>query len=100
MDVTIHYIEVIKEEKCEVFVIATKNSDINNEKYRVTIAKNPGCTCKDFQIRVGEDRAFMPCKHLYFIYLRVCGMDNMFIHQPNLTELQCGIVLRAKRAIP
>ena len=31
MDVTIHEIEVIRKEKHEVFVIATKNCDINNE---------------------------------------------------------------------
>ena len=50
MNVTIHEIEVIKKEKHEVFVIDTKNLEIIGEKYRVTIAKNPGSTCKDFQI--------------------------------------------------
>lgn len=102
MDVTIHGVEVIKSEKHEVFILSTKNSEIRGEKYRVTIAKNPGCTCKDFQIRMGEGKGFLACKHMYFVYLRVCGMDinhNMFIHQASLSEVQCGVVLRAKRAI-
>ena len=48
MTATIHEIEVVKKEKHEVFLMETEGSAARGEKYRVTLAKNPLCTCKDF----------------------------------------------------
>lgn len=54
MDVMIHGMKLIKKDKHEVFVSTKKIFDTNNEKYKVTIAKNTlDAHARDsFQIRV------------------------------------------------
>ena len=56
---------------------------MRGEIYNVDIAKKPACSCHDFMDQVTKGKPFLACKHIYYVYLRVFGMDanvNMYIH--------------------
>ena len=94
---------VLKPLKHEVFKIETENSILRGEIYNVDIAKKPACSCRDFMDRVTEGKPFLACKHMYYVYLRVFGMDanvNMYIHQPLLTDANLFQMFGSRRTFP
>ena len=55
--------------------------------YDVHISKKPCCSCQDFVQQMAQGQSYVPCKHIYYILIRVFGMDvnhNMCIHHANL----------------
>lgn len=85
--------------KLEIFQVETEGG----QSYDVQIASHPACTCPDFQKRVMGVKPYLACKHIYFIFLRVMGLDqntNMFIHQPMLSERDLFQALSRERTYP
>lgn len=83
-------ITVITRFEHEVFKIETKNSAQRAEAYDVSISYQPSCTCEDFQWRQRTGKPYLACKHMYYILLRVLGLDmnhNMCIHQPQFEKI-------------
>lgn len=83
-------VKVVRDLAHEVFVLVSLENDPPQE-YEVHISNSPACSCPDFQKRHVQKRSFVACKHMYFVYLRVLGLDqnhSMFIHQPQLSPLQ------------
>lgn len=84
-----HLCDIIKvpSEHKEVYVVESFESSSTGKRYQVTIGIEPKCTCEDFAKNISSGK-YIPCKHLYFVFLKVKGLDvneNMFIHQPVLT---------------
>ena len=79
-----------------------KFSIFTEEKYEVHIKKEPCCSCADFQSRESRNKSFLACKHMYFVYLRVLGLDEhqfMCIHQPTLQDRDLRLILNQERKI-
>ena len=94
--------DVIKHGLHEKFQLSTSSSQVRDEVYEVHISRNPMCTCRDFADRAAQGRPYLACKHIYYIFLRVFGLDvnhNMFIHQPKLTNDDLGRVFNARRTL-
>ncbi|KAJ7560362.1 hypothetical protein O6H91_04G126600 [Diphasiastrum complanatum] len=56
----------------------------------VKICDSLTCTCEDFNSMLAK-RKFTPCKHMYFVYVVVLGLDidnNTCIHQPHLSLIE------------
>ena len=69
--------------------MSNANSELSDDVYEVHIATNPLCTCRDFADRAAQGRPYQAYKHIYFVLLRVFGLDvnhNMFIHQCKLQD--------------
>ena len=61
----------------------------SGQEYFIHIMENPWCTCPDFMGRVTRGKSYLACKHIYFVYLRVLGLnkiEDMEIHQPTLSH--------------
>ena len=61
----------------------------SGEEYFIHIMENPWCTCPDFMGRETRGKSYLACKHIYFVYLRVLGLNktqDMEIHQPTLSQ--------------
>lgn len=70
--------------------------------YDVHIKEDPICTCPDFQRREKDKKSFLACKHLYFVYTRILGLDrnqHMIIHQPVLSERDLVFILNQPRQV-
>ena len=70
----------------EIYIIQSYESNKEGATYQVTIGTEPSCSCVDFSRNLSMKK-YIPCKHMYFVYLHVKGLDvneNMFIHQPTL----------------
>ena len=81
--------DIIKQKQHERFHVSSANSELNDDVYEVHIATNPLCTCRDFADRAAQGRPYQACKHIYFVFLRVFGLDvnhNIFIHQCKLQD--------------
>lgn len=95
--------KVVKESQHEIFEIETESSLQAGLRYDVHININPSCTCPDFQKRLVERKPYTACKHIYFIFLRILGFDqlsNMFIHQATLSEAEVFQALTRGRTYP
>ena len=98
LDATVKGHNVLKPLKHDVFKI-----DIGKKIYNVDIAKKLACSCRDFMDRVTEGKPFFACKHMYYVYLHVCGMDanvNMYVHQQLLTEANLFQMFGSRRTFP
>lgn len=94
--------KVVRTREHEVFEIETSHSRIEGRTYRVTISTNPSCTCPDFMFRSTRDKSFLACKHMYFVYMRIFGLDqnhSMHIHQPMLSKIEVFRVLSRARLL-
>lgn len=70
--------------------------------YDVHITAEPFCTCPDFQKREEKKKSFLACKHMYFVYLRVFGLDqhqHMSMHQPRLQTKDLHFILAQPRLL-
>ena len=79
-----------------VFRILTENT------YEVHIKEEPCCTCLDFQRRQSTEKAFIACKHMYFVYVHILGLqprEHMVIHQPILTTIDLAFLLAQSRKV-
>lgn len=79
-----------------IFRVMTENV------YDVHIKEEPGCTCPDFQKRECAKKSFGACKHMYFVYVHVLGLqpkEHLVIHQPVLTVTDLAFVLAQPRKI-
>lgn len=61
-------------------------------RYLLTIGQFPSCDCPSFkdmsQKSLGKRGAWTYCKHLYYIFINVCGLDpevNIFMHAPSFS---------------
>lgn len=81
---------IIQESFHVVFIVMTQ------ETYVVHIKAEPSCTCPDFQKRERDQKPYLACKHLYFIYIKVLGLHrnkHMVIHQPTLSTEELSFIL-------
>lgn len=77
-----------------IFKICTENV------YEVHVKEEPSCSCPDFQKREFEKKSFVACKHLYFVYTRLLGLDGQqhkIIHQPVLDAKDLNLILSQSR---
>ena len=68
-----------------IFHLACKSG----QEYFIHIMENPWCTCPDFMGRETRGKSYLACKHIYFVYLHVLGLNkiqDMEIHQPTLSQ--------------
>lgn len=68
--------------------------------YEVHIKADPTCTCPDFQKRQTLQKPFLACKHMYFVYLHVLGLqekEHLIIHQPMLSSRDLAFILAQAR---
>ena len=102
MEARIVWHDIIKQKQHERFHVSSANSKLNNNVYEVHIATNPLCTCRDFADRAAQGKPYQACKHIYFVFLRVFGLDvnhNMFIHQCKLQDDDLARVFNARRSM-
>ena len=74
-----------------VFHVSTEDSVHKGVTYAVTVADFPQCTCEDFQKCDNQHLTYVPCKHMYFVFFCVLGLDSVaheFIHQAALTKAE------------
>jgi hypothetical protein len=63
----------------------------NITQYHITVSSFPGCTCPAFKKAMAEFRGrtqFSYCKHVYYIFLKICGRKadvDTFIHAPTFS---------------
>ncbi|KAL3686541.1 hypothetical protein R1sor_009115 [Riccia sorocarpa] len=59
-------------------------------RYIVQLCCFPTCSCEDFFTRETQVKTFTPCKHIYWVYLNVLGVNPQckLIHQPVLTKIE------------
>lgn len=73
--------------------VSKKGADEEARIYKVSIGTFPECTCPSFTNMFvsfkGNGRgAYGNCKHLYYIFRVVCGLDrdkDRFVHAPTLS---------------
>lgn len=95
--------KVVLQSQHEIFEIETESSLKVGIRYDVHIHANPSCTCPDFQKRVVGRKPYTACKHIYFVFLRILGLDqlsNMFVHQASLSEAEVFQALTRERTYP
>ncbi|MCO5572082.1 hypothetical protein L7F22_025833 [Adiantum nelumboides] len=87
---------VVPKEHVE-YTLSTEGSIKKELHYMVIVSAFPSCTCDNFQNRDHRGKRYMPCKHLYFIYMRELGLNvdhQKFIHQATLTKRELQQALR------
>ena len=47
------------------------------QEYFVHVVENPWCTCPNLMDRVTKGMSYLACKHIYFVYLHVLGLDKL-----------------------
>lgn len=79
-----------------VFTMISSASALQDRTYDITVFNFPNCTCPDFS-SLGKRGKFIPCKHLYFIFLRrmVCDPKrDFFIHQATMSFNEVNTLLQ------
>ena len=68
--------------------------------YQLTVSSYPDCTCSAFKETMSKfgrrGFAYKHCKHLYYIFVKVCALDpevDLFIHAPTLSFNKIRLVL-------
>ena len=87
----------------EIFKVESKGDNAHIGIYDVHVKDEPSCTCPDFVDRESKKKPYLACKHLYFVFLRVLGLsqnENMFIHQPILSNRDLYNALSRPRTYP
>lgn len=77
-----------------IFHVRTENL------YLVHVKAEPSCSCPDFQKRESGKKPYLACKHIYFVFVKVLGLDrnhHMMIHQPTLSPVDVNFVLSQPR---
>ena len=72
----------------------------SGQEYFIHLMENPWCTCPDFMGRETRGKSYLACKHIYFVYLRVLGLNkiqDMEIHQPTLSQADVSKMLSRPR---
>lgn len=80
------------------FIIISIKCNGDSRIYRVRICKFPSCTCPDFSCRHASTSNYIPCKHLFYVYLRELKLKNdveHVMHQASLTEADLEIILQS-----
>lgn len=94
--------EVVREESVhEIFKIESLGNNNQRHEYKVEVKTQP--SCPDFADRDQKKKPYLACKHLYFVYLRVLGLsqnENMFVHQPLLSQQDLYNALNRTRSYP
>ena len=94
---------LVEEKIHEIFAIETYGEDTHIGLYDVHIKVEPSCTCPDFRIRESKGKAYLACKHLYWVFLKVLGCsqnEHMFIHQPIMSRIDVHNALSRRRTYP
>ena len=102
LDLASSMVATFMEEKVESELKHTVFRVLTEGCYDVHIKEEPSCTCPDFQKRESAHKAFLACKHMYYVYVHILGLEpkeHMVIHQPSLTTLDLAFVLRQTRKI-
>ena len=76
--------------------------DLIETCYDVHIKEEPYCTYPNFQKRESMHKAFLACKHMYYVYVNILGLqpkEHMVIHQRTLTTMDLAFVLGQTRKI-
>lgn len=97
--------EVVRENiiiphEVHVFHVRTTGSMSKGLTYSVLISEFPRCTCLDFTEREARKSPYMPCKHIYFVFIVVLGLTEMvhqFMHQAALTKVELFQALGGRR---
>ena len=77
-----------------VFWILTENT------YEVHIKEEPCCTCPYFQRREKAKKSFIACKHMYFVYGNILGLqpkEHIMMHQATLSIVDIAFMLGQNR---
>ena len=83
-----------------IFFVSTKGSQALGVNYSVIMFEFPRCTCKGCLKRESKWLTYIPCKHLYYVYLQILGLDSTshcFIHQEVLTKFELFQALSGRR---
>ncbi|KAL3702434.1 hypothetical protein R1sor_020456 [Riccia sorocarpa] len=64
-------------------------------RYIVQLCCFPTCSCEDFFIRETGVKTFTSCKHIYWVYLNVLGVNPQckLIHQPVFSKIEVETLL-------
>ena len=69
--------------------------------YQLTVSSYPDCTCLAFKETMSKfgrrGFAYKHCKHLYYIFVKVCALDpevDLSIHAPTLSFNEIRLVLK------
>lgn len=91
---------VVVPNEMHVFNVESEGSKERGLTYTITISELPRCTCEDFMKREAKKEMYMPCKHIYFVFIRVLGLSDSiheFIHQAALTKIELFQALHGRR---
>ena len=102
MEATVVQHKVIKANQHELFQLQTATSQLKDMVYDVHISKKPCCSCPDFVQRMAQGQSYVACKHIYYILVRVFGMDvnhNLCIHQANLSNEDLYRIFQNRRIL-
>ena len=61
----------------------------SGQEYFIHIMEKPWCNCPNFMGRDTREKSYIARKHIYFVYLRVLGLNkiqDMEIHQPTPSQ--------------
>lgn len=86
--------------EAHLFYVSTPGSLLAGVHYVVSISEFPSCSCPDFQKREAKHGTFVPCKHMYYIFLRVLNLDaqvHEFMHQAALSKTELFQALSGRR---
>eukprot|EP00249_Psilotum_nudum_P000623 c1269_g1_i1 orf=411-743(+) len=88
--------EVVRESiiipnEVHVFHVRTPGSIAKGLTYCITISEFPRWSCLDFTKREAKKNPYMPCKHIYFVFLIVLRLSDavhQFTYQATLTKVE------------
>ena len=82
---------VVPNESHVFHVCTVDGSEERGINYVVTLKEFPGCTCEDFLKSESKHSTYVPCKHVYYVFFQVLGLDSQaheFVHQAALTKVE------------
>ncbi|KAL3686650.1 hypothetical protein R1sor_009224 [Riccia sorocarpa] len=84
------------------YKICTHVQSAEPNHYIVQICYFPCCSCDDFFQRETRRNTFVPCKHMYWVYLNIFGLslNEVFIHQPVFTRDELDKLLSMEHLTP
>lgn len=93
---------IIVPNEVHVFFLETEGSKARGISYSITISQFPRCTCEDFVRRDAKASVYIPCKHIYFVFIRTLGLDanvHEFMHQAALSNIELFQALHGRRVL-
>ena len=88
---------ILQSVRCNTYLKGIHALCIN---YSVIVVEFPHFTCEGFLKRESKRLTYIPCKHLYYVYLKILGLDSTshdFIHQAALTKVELFWALSGRR---